>query len=223
MRLEFASSSTSSRARPGPTPLAQLQWAFKMTEFDAKAQSAGRDRRSRQQPAQRAGDAASASTTGPQPSPRRRRRGDRDRRDPVPLGSCTVDADGWVTRSPDFAPGMRLASLSPRAGVAERTPRERLLHHSASASAPRPAVQPRWKMASCVDESKVGGCHRADPHVVDRTVSLPVQTKHGSLNTGGHIQTYVIDLLTLCQKQRTRYRGCSQYGDLIVFTKRTVN
>jgi len=29
-------------------------------------------------------------------------------------------------------------------GVAERTPHERLLHHSPSSSALRPAVQPRW-------------------------------------------------------------------------------
>jgi hypothetical protein len=38
---------------------------------------------------------------------------------------------------------MRLASLGAGRSVAERTPRERQLHHSASASVSRPAVQPR--------------------------------------------------------------------------------
>jgi len=63
-----------------------------------------------------------------------------------------VDADG-VGDPLVFAPGVRLASLSPGRSVAERTADEGLLHHSPSASASRPAVQPRWKTASCVDES----------------------------------------------------------------------
>src|SRR6056297_4022123 len=64
-----------------------------------------------------------------------------------------VDADG-VSDSLIFSPGMRLANLGTGRSVAERTPHERLLHHSPSASASRPAIQPRWKTASCVDESK---------------------------------------------------------------------
>ena len=44
-------------------------------------------------------------------------------------------------------------SLGAGRRVAERTADEGLLHHSPSASASRPAVQPRWKTASCVVES----------------------------------------------------------------------
>ena len=65
-----------------------------------------------------------------------------------------VDADG-VCDPLVFAPGVRLASLGPGWSVAERTASERLLHHSPSASASRPAVQPRWKTASCLVESKI--------------------------------------------------------------------
>jgi len=54
-----------------------------------------------------------------------------------------------------FPPGVGLASLGAGRSVAERTPCKRLLHYSASASASRPAVQPRWKTANCVVESKV--------------------------------------------------------------------
>ncbi|AAC82912.1 unknown (plasmid) [Halobacterium salinarum NRC-1] len=63
-----------------------------------------------------------------------------------------VDADR-VGDPVVLAPRMRLASLGAGRGVAERTANERLLHHSSPASASRPAVQPRWKTASCVDES----------------------------------------------------------------------
>jgi len=58
-----------------------------------------------------------------------------------------VDADG-VGDPLVFASGMRLTYLGAGRGVAERTPYERLLHHLASASASRPAVQPRWKTAA---------------------------------------------------------------------------
>jgi len=54
-----------------------------------------------------------------------------------------------------FVLGTRLISLGPGFRVAERTADEGLLHHSSSASASRLAVQPRWKTASCVAESKV--------------------------------------------------------------------
>ena len=65
-----------------------------------------------------------------------------------------VDADG-VGDPLVFSPGVRLASLGTGRRVAERTPGERLLYHWLSASASRPAVQPRWKTASCVVESNV--------------------------------------------------------------------
>ncbi|ELZ68843.1 hypothetical protein C457_10546 [Haloferax prahovense DSM 18310] len=50
---------------------------------------------------------------------------------------------------------MGLASLSTGRGIAERTADEGLLHHSPSLSASRPAIQPRWKTASCVVETNV--------------------------------------------------------------------
>ena len=65
-----------------------------------------------------------------------------------------VDADG-VGDPLVFAPGMRLANFGAGWRVTERTPGERLLYHWLSASASRPAVQPRWKTANCVAESKL--------------------------------------------------------------------
>ena len=64
----------------------------------------------------------------------------------------TVDTDG-VDDPLVRPPGVDLASLATGRGIAERTPLERVLHHSASASGSRPAVQPRWKTASCAVES----------------------------------------------------------------------
>ena len=64
----------------------------------------------------------------------------------------TVDADR-VGDPLVLSPRVGLASLGTGRSVAERTADERLLYHSSSASALRPAVQPRWKTTNCVDES----------------------------------------------------------------------
>ncbi|AEN07540.1 hypothetical protein Halar_0280 (plasmid) [halophilic archaeon DL31] len=114
------------------TPLAQLQQAFEVAEFDAE--SCERREGVDDEPTAVAGDVIALV-------------GIRFRLDRA------VDADG-VGDPLVFASGMRLTYLGAGRGVAERTPYERLLHHLASASASRPAVQPRWKTASCVDESK---------------------------------------------------------------------
>ena len=63
-----------------------------------------------------------------------------------------VDTD-WVGDPLVLPPGVGLASLGTGRRVAKRTADKGLLHHSPSASASRPAVQPRWKTASCVVES----------------------------------------------------------------------
>jgi len=113
------------------TPLAQLQRTFEVAEFDAEP----RECRERvdDEPTAVAGDVIALVGSGSVWSARSRT----DRvGDPLVLPS-----------------GVRLASLGARLGVAEGTANERLLHHSASSSASQAAVQPRWKTASCVDES----------------------------------------------------------------------
>jgi len=86
------------------TPLAQLQWAFEMTEFDAEA----RQRREGVDDEPTAVAGVVIAFVGIQ------FRLDR-----------TVDTDG-VSDPLVFAPGMRLATLGTGRGVTERTPCERL-------------------------------------------------------------------------------------------------
>jgi len=131
MRLEVARPVRREPTRA--TALAQLQRAFEMTELDTEARQRGEG--VDDEPTAVAGVVIALV-------------GIRFRLDRA------VDADrlgGPLV----FAPGVRLANLGAGRSVAERTPRERLLHYSPSASASRPAVQPRWKTASCVAESKV--------------------------------------------------------------------
>ena len=64
----------------------------------------------------------------------------------------TVDTD-WVDDPLVRPPGVDPASLDTGRGITERTLRVRVLHHSPYTSASRPAVQPRWKTASCAVES----------------------------------------------------------------------
>ncbi len=110
---------------------AQLQRAFQMPQFDPES----RERRERV-------DDQSTAVTG----------------DVIVLVGTRLRLDGTVDadRVGDplvLSPSTGLASLGAGRGVAEGTASERLLHHSTSASASRPAVQPRWKTASCVAES----------------------------------------------------------------------
>jgi len=114
------------------TPLAQLQQAFEVAEFDAE--SCERREGVDDEPTAVAGDVIALV-------------GIRFRLDRA------VDADG-VGDPLVFASGMRLTYLGAGRGVAERTPYERLLHHLASASASRPAVQPRWKTAAAASTSR---------------------------------------------------------------------
>ena len=113
------------------TPLAQLQRPFEVAKFDAEPRECRK--RVDDEPTAIAG--VVVTLIGIQPR----------------LGSA-VDTDR-VGNSLVLAPRMCLASLGAGRSVAECTPRERLLHHSASASALRPTVQPRWKTASCVAKS----------------------------------------------------------------------